>query len=47
MTNRLSLIIGSIIIGLIVLDLVVWGGENLIFLARKLDEFIEYLAFWR
>ena len=47
MTNRLSLILGAILVGLFVLDLVLTGGENLIFLAQKLDEFIDYLAFWR
>ena len=47
MTNRLALILGAIIVALIALDLFLTGGEGLVFLGKKIFEFVEYLAFWR
>lgn len=47
MTNRIALVLGAIIVGLIMLDLLLFGTEHLVFLAKKLLELIEWLAFWR
>jgi len=47
MTNQLALILGAVIVALIGLDLLAFEGANLLFLARKLFVFIDYIAFWR
>lgn len=46
MTNRLAIIIGLLIVGLIVLDTVFdWG--IVLFSLQKFTELTEWLAFWR
>lgn len=47
MTNRIALVLGLIIIGAIVVDYVYYGTEHIVFLAKKMNELIEWLAFWR
>ena len=47
MTDRIALILGIVIVALCALDLFANGGEVLFFLARKLFDLVEYLAFWR
>jgi hypothetical protein len=47
MTNRIAFFLALFIIALVVLDVVVFDSKNLIFLGKKLLEFIEYIAFWR
>lgn len=47
MTNRIAIILGLIIIGAIIIDFVSFGTEHAIFLAKKLTELIEWMAFWR
>ena len=47
MTNSIALGLGLIILGVLALDLMLFGTEHLLFLAKKLAEFIEWLAFWR
>lgn len=47
MTNRLALILGGIIAILIVWDLTLFDGANLLFLGKKLYWLIDYVAFWR
>lgn len=47
MTNRIAFVLGLIIIGAIVLDYVYYGVEHIVFLAKKMNELIEWLAFWR
>ncbi|WP_201744198.1 hypothetical protein [Paragemmobacter ruber] len=47
MTDRIALALGTVLIGLVVLDVVANGGAALLFLMRKLFVFIEFLAFWR
>ncbi len=47
MTNRIAIVLGLIIIGAIVVDYVFFGTEHAIFLAKKMTELIEWLAFWR
>jgi len=47
MTNRLAIIIGLVIVGALIWDATQTGGANILFLLKKLDELIEWLAFWR
>ena len=47
MTNTLAIALGTLIVGAIAFDAIANGGETLVFLAKKLAELIEWLAFWR
>ncbi|MFC3616742.1 hypothetical protein ACFORG_23615 [Lutimaribacter marinistellae] len=47
MTNKIALWLGALILGAILVDVLLYGTEHLIFLAKKLDALVEYLAFWR
>ncbi|MEP3441528.1 MAG: hypothetical protein ABJN72_08650 [Sulfitobacter sp.] len=47
MTNRIAFVLGLIIIGAIVADTLVFGTGHMLFLAKKMAELIEWLAFWR
>ena len=47
MTNKIAFVLALIIIGAIVADYVYYGTEHIIFLAKKMAELIEWLAFWR
>lgn len=47
MTNRLAIIVGAVIVGLIVLDLVLFGTEHMVYLGKKIFDLIEWMAFWR
>ena len=47
MTNSLALILGTALVGLIALDVLAYDGASLLFLAKKLADLIEWLAFWR
>ncbi len=47
MTNRIAFVLGVLIIGAIVVDYVYYGTEHIVFLAKKMTELIEWLAFWR
>lgn len=46
MTNSSSIILGLIIVGLIIGDVIVFDASNLLFLAKKLTDLIEWIAFW-
>ncbi len=46
MTNRLAIILGAVVLFALALNFY-FGWEHHIFLARKLMDLIEYLAFWR
>ncbi|MFC7703479.1 hypothetical protein ACFQXB_04645 [Plastorhodobacter daqingensis] len=46
MTDRIAFGVGSLIVMAIAADLIFDAGV-LVFLARRLDSFVEYLAFWR
>jgi len=46
-TDRIALILALTVVGLVVADLALNGGEELLFLMRKFFVFIEFLAFWR
>jgi hypothetical protein len=47
MTNRIAFVLALLIIGAIAIDYINYGTDHLIFLAKKLAELIEWLAFWR
>jgi len=47
MTNKIAFILGFVIVAGIVYDVVAHDSANLLFLAKKLLEFIEWMAFWR
>ena len=47
MTNQIAIGLGIVIVAAICGDFFVTGGDNLIFLAKKFDEFLEWIAFWR
>ncbi|WP_299153585.1 hypothetical protein [uncultured Tateyamaria sp.] len=47
MTNRIAFFLGLIIVIAIVVDVTLYGNEHLIFLAKKLAELLEWMAFWR
>jgi len=47
MTNPVALVLGLLLIGLVAVDVMIYGTEHLIFLGKKLFEFIEWIAFWR
>ncbi|WP_425045481.1 hypothetical protein [Primorskyibacter sp. S87] len=47
MTNQIAIWLGSFIIAALVIDVAFFGTEHLIFLGKKLFEFLEWIAFWR
>lgn len=47
MTNRIAFMLGLLIVGTIWVDYVYYGTEHSVFLAKKMAELIEWLAFWR
>lgn len=46
-TNRIAIVLGIIIVGLFVLDIVIYGSEHMVFLGKKMLDLIEWMAFWR
>jgi len=47
LTNRLAVILGLLVIGFFLLDHFVLGMGAPLFLARKVGELTDWLAFWR
>tara|TARA_B110000879_G_scaffold179822_1_gene236019 strand:+ start:2220 stop:2363 length:144 start_codon:yes stop_codon:yes gene_type:complete len=47
MTNPIALVLGLIIVIGICVDIFMFDTAYLLFLARELAEFTEWLAFWR
>ncbi|WP_299030749.1 hypothetical protein [uncultured Sulfitobacter sp.] len=47
MTNRIALVLAFLLIGAIAVDYFYFGIEHIIFLAKKMTDLIEWLAFWR
>ncbi|MDA7426860.1 hypothetical protein PGB28_00205 [Primorskyibacter aestuariivivens] len=47
MTNRIAFFLGLFILILIGADYIFFGTEHFLFLAKKLMDLIEYIAFWR
>lgn len=47
MTNSIAFVLGLFILAAILGDVVLTGADNLLFLAKKFMEFLEWIAFWR
>ncbi len=47
MTNQIAIFLGALILIGLGVDYYYFDWSNTIFLARKLVDFIEWLAFWR
>jgi hypothetical protein len=47
MTNRIAFVLGLLIVGAIVVDYLYYGVDHMLFLARKMADLIERVAFWR
>ncbi len=47
MTNQLAIVLGLVIVSGLALDAYSFDWANTLFLARKLMELIEWMAFWR
>ena len=47
MTNRIAITLGALLLALIVVDMLIYGSEHIVFLGKKMFELIEWLAFWR
>lgn len=47
MTNRIAIALGATLIALVLLDTLAFGTEHLVFLAKKMLDLIEWMAFWR
>jgi hypothetical protein len=47
MTNPIALVLALLLIGGLAIDLFLYGPQHLIFLAKKLFELTEWMAFWR
>jgi len=46
-TNPIAIFLGVFILGALVIDVMMFGTEHLIFLGKKFFELIEWIAFWR
>ena len=47
MSNKIAILLGCLVIAALAYDQVQNDGTGTLFLARKLDALIEWLAFWR
>ncbi len=47
MTNQIALGLGLFILAAVAVDVVLFGTEHLLFLAKKLSQLVEWIAFWR
>ncbi|UWQ93088.1 hypothetical protein QEZ52_09950 [Aliisedimentitalea scapharcae] len=47
MTNTIAMWLGGLILILLIGDIILYGQEHLLFLAKKLADLIEWVAFWR
>jgi hypothetical protein len=47
MTNRIAIFLGAALVCVVVLDSLLFGAENLLFLGKKMLELIDWMAFWR
>ncbi|MEM0977253.1 MAG: hypothetical protein AAGJ34_06950 [Pseudomonadota bacterium] len=45
--NKAAIIFGTLLLGLMILDMILTRGATLVFLAREFVQMIEWLAFWR
>jgi hypothetical protein len=46
-TDRIALVLALIIVTAVIADVALNGGHAMLFLLRKLEDLIEYLAVWR
>ncbi|MFK7881141.1 hypothetical protein [Roseobacter sp.] len=47
MTNSIAITLGIALLGLVIIDAIIFGSQNLVFLGKRFLELIEWLAFWR
>ncbi|WP_171129309.1 MULTISPECIES: hypothetical protein [unclassified Ruegeria] len=47
MTNQIAIWLGLCILGALIVDVALFGTEHLLFLGKKLYDFLDWLAFWR
>lgn len=47
MTNRIALVLGLGIITFVMVDLLLFGTEHVVFLGKKFADLLYWLAFWR
>lgn len=47
MDTRIAAILALILIILGIVDVMIYGSEHFIFLAKKLVELLDWIAFWR
>ena len=47
MTNAIAIGLGILIVGFVIVDAIMFGGEGLLFLARKGFDLLEWVAVWR
>lgn len=47
MGEHTGIFVGLGLFALILLDVLLFGGANLVFFGRKLLKLVEYIAFWR
>ena len=47
MTNKIAIWLGLLLVLAVVADLLLFSGDNLLFLAKKLFELLDWVAFWR
>jgi len=47
MTNKTAIVFGLCLLAAIAYDAVMNGGNNLIFLGKKLLQLMEWMTFWR
>lgn len=47
MTNTIAIVLAGLVVGGLVVDIVFFGGETLLFLGRKFLDLLTWVAFWR
>ncbi|KIN60788.1 hypothetical protein Z945_1767 [Sulfitobacter noctilucae] len=47
MTNTIAAILALLLVSAVVVDVLFYGTEHMIFLGKKMFELIEWIAFWR
>jgi hypothetical protein len=47
MTNPIALVLAILIVIALGVDLILFGSGHVVFLGKKLFQFLEWLAFWR
>jgi hypothetical protein len=47
MTNPIASVLALFLCGAVVVDIIYFGDEHMIYLGKKLFELIEWIAFWR